>query len=145
MTAVDWTKLNGDWYNELGSKMSLTADDTGSLSGTYHSNVGGVPQDYPLSGRFDPSQLWVTVRVGISLGWTVTYIYDDLKDKDDDEDDVHKHSTATWSGLFFDDNGANPARIITQWLLTSSTEEADIWESTSVGNDTFTNIAPQPR
>ena len=52
---IDWEKLNGDWYNEHGSNVTLCADKTGSLSGTYHSAVGDVPQDYPLSRRFDPT------------------------------------------------------------------------------------------
>ena len=129
-TTVDWKNLNGVWYNQLGSKMTLSADNTGGLSGTYHSNVGGVPHDYFLGGRFDPSWPWTNDRVGITLGWAVTYIYD--------KDSLHIHSTATWSGQFFDDD----QKIITQWLLTRSTKKGDIWSSTTVGNDTFTRTKP---
>ena len=68
----------------------------------------------------------------------MTFIYDDV----DSDPPVHIHSTTTWSGLFFDDNAGKPARIITQWLLTRSTEERDIWESTHVGNDTFAKVIP---
>ena len=138
--AVDWRDLNGEWFNELGSNMTLTAVETGSLKGIYYSAVGNVPQEYPLSGRFDPTptEAWTPNRVGVPVGWAVTFIYDD----DDTDPPVHIHSTTTWSGLFFDDNGGKPAKIITQWLLTRSMQESNIWESTHVGNDTFTRDKP---
>jgi hypothetical protein len=43
---VDWTKLSGDWYNQVGSKMTLIADENGGLSGTYKSAVGNAEDGY---------------------------------------------------------------------------------------------------
>ncbi|KAJ7224590.1 chaperoned ruthenium Metallodrugs that recognize Telomeric Dna [Mycena pura] len=34
------------------------------------------------------------------------------------------------------------ARILTHWLLTSSTKPPDVWSSTNIGNDTFTRKKP---
>ena len=132
-TILNWTELNGVWHNQLGSTMNLTAKIDGSLTGTYRSRVGGVPKDYVLSGRFDPTP--PRGKEGITLGWAVTYIFDATN--------VRIRSTATWSGLFFA-TGSKSGRIITQWLLTRSAPEGSIWESTHVGNDAFTKIVPTP-
>ena len=131
-----WKDLYGVWYNQLGSKMTLTAEWGGGPSGKYHSNVGGVLHDYFLAGIFDPSsKSWTNDPVGFTLGWAVTYIYD--------KSPVHIHSTATWSGQFFNDsNSDDDGKIITQWLLTRSTKKGDIWNSTTVGNDAFTRTKP---
>lgn len=120
--------LSGNWYNELGSTMNLTADDNGGLSGKYHSAVGEPEDWYILTGRFDtrpPSE----EGVGISVGWVVTFSRD--------QDDIH--STTTWSGQYFDDG---TERIVTNWLLTKSTDPKDMWNSTNIGRDTFTRTKP---
>ena len=127
---LNWTQLNGVWHNQLGSTMNLTARIDGSLTGTYQSRVGGVPHNYVLSGRFDPTQ--PRGIEGITLGWAVTYIFDATN--------VRIRSTATWSGQFF---ASGSRRIITHWLLTRSTVEASVWESTHVGTDAFTRTAPR--
>jgi hypothetical protein len=85
---VDWKKLSGDWYNQLGSKMTLIADENGGLSGKYNSAVGEAEDFYILTGRFDTS----AIARGVSVGWVVTYRNRKL----------NAHSTATWSGQYFD-------------------------------------------
>ncbi|KAJ7280894.1 Avidin/streptavidin [Mycena rebaudengoi] len=120
---VDWKKLSGDWYNQLGSKMTLIADENGGLRGKYNSAVGHAQDFYILTGRFDACP--PESDKGISIGWVVTYRNAKL----------NAHSTATWSGQYFD--GADE-RILTQWLLTSSTAPSSVWKSTNVGHDTFT-------
>jgi hypothetical protein len=118
--------LSGDWYNQLGSKTTLIADGSGGLSGTYCSAVGTAQDFYILTGRYDadpPSDK------GVSVGWVVTWRNSKL----------NAHSTTTWSGQYFD--GGNE-RILTQWLLTSSTAPSDVWSSTNIGNDTFTRNKP---
>ena len=121
-----WKKLSGDWHNQLGSKMTLIADENGGLRGKYNSAVGEAEDFYILTGRFDarpPSD------EGVSVGWVVTYHNRKL----------NAHSTATWSGQFFYDGHE---RILTNWLLTSSTAPSSVWKSTNVGHDTFTRNKP---
>ena len=120
------TKLSGDWYNELGSKMTLTAADDGSLTGTYNSAVGDAEDFYVLAGRFDAAP---PTGEGVSIGWAVTFR----------NDYRNAHSTTAWSGQFFYDGSE---RILTQWLLTSSTTPSDVWQSTNIGHDAFTRSPP---
>lgn len=42
--------LNGDWYNELGSKMTLGVKGS-SVTGKYHTAVGDADGIYELVGR----------------------------------------------------------------------------------------------
>jgi len=121
-----WTKLSGHWYNQLGSNMALTADENGGLHGKYHSAVGEAEDFYILTGRFDTSP---PSDEGISVGWVVTWRNRKL----------NANSTTTWSGQYFD---VGEERILTQWLLTSSTEPKSAWKSTNLGYDTFTRNKP---
>jgi hypothetical protein len=125
-------KISGTWYNQLGSIMTLTTDGDGGLSGTYESAVGEAADSYILAGRYDadpPSD-----GSGTSIGWAVSFRNDEL----------NAHSTATWSGQYFaeSDDDTIPERILTHWLLTSSTVPDDVWKSTNVGSDTFTREEP---
>jgi hypothetical protein len=122
-----WKKLSGVCYNQLGSRMSLHADQNDSLSGEYKPAVGNAQDFYILTGRFDA---WISSsQKGVSIGWVVTY----------HNDQRNAHSTATWSGQYFD---GGDERIITHWLLTSNTTPKSVWRSTNVGNDTFTRKKP---
>ncbi|TFK96780.1 tamavidin1 [Pterulicium gracile] len=112
--------LNGTWFNELGSRMDLFADANGFLAGQYFSNVGNVSIFYELAGRYDISS---PADKGATLGWAVTYRTATV------------HSTATWSGQFFNDTGT-PV-ILTQWLLSRSSPLDDLWNSVTVGHDEF--------
>ena len=121
------TKLSGTWYNELGSEMILVADNNGGLSGRYKSAVGEAEDFYILAGRYDTSP---PSGEGVSLGWAVTF----------HNDKRNAHSTTTWSGQFFDDGSE---RILTHWLLTSSTTPSNVWRSTNIGHDTFIRTRPR--
>jgi hypothetical protein len=123
---VDWKKLSGDWYNRLGSKMTLTADENGGLCGKYNSAVGKAEDFYILTGRFDASP---PSNRGVSVGWVVTFRNRML----------NAHSTTTWSGQYFD---GGDERILTHWLLTSSTAPSTVWNSTNVGHEAFTRNKP---
>jgi hypothetical protein len=126
--SLDWTKLVGRWYNQLGSWMILNPPrPDGGLDGIYHSAVGKAVYEYVLTGRFDASP---PRGRGISVGWVVTYRNDRL----------NAHSTATWSGQYFDDSAGE--KILTHWLLTRSTQTENVWESTNLGTDTFTRNQP---
>jgi hypothetical protein len=122
------SKLSGTWYNELGSKMILAVDGAGGLSGSYYSAVGDAQDFYILAGRYDNAP---PSGAGTSLGWAVTF-YNNKN---------NAHSTSTWSGQYFND--ASGERILTNWLLTSSTPAASVWNSTNIGNDTFTRNPPK--
>jgi len=128
--SLDWTKLEGCWYNQLGSTMTLNAPTAdGGLDGTYNSAVGDAKYDYILTGRFDACP---PPDMGISLGWVVTY----------HNNYNNAHSTATWSGQYFNDSGDET--ILTHWLLTRSTLPGpkNVWNSTNLGTDTFTRCEP---
>ena len=118
--------LSGVWYNELGSEMTLSVDGDGGLSGKYKSAVGEAEDFYILAGRYDA---FPPPDEGVSVGWAVTFRNDKL----------NANSTATWSGQYF---AAGTERILTHWLLTSSTAAKDVWKSTNVGHDTFTRKPP---
>jgi hypothetical protein len=68
---------------------------------------------------------------GLSVGWVVTFRNRKL----------NTHSTTTWSGQYFDGDGGDE-RILTHWLLTSSTAPGSVWNLTNVGHDTFTRNKP---
>lgn len=130
MSVSNLTMLAGTWFNELASVMTLTADlATGSLQGQYNSAVGDAKDFYNLTGRFDISPPSGT---GVSVGWVVTYRNRLL----------NAHSTATWSGQYFSGDDGGDERILTQWLLTSSTNQSSVWSSTNIGHDEFTRKKP---
>ncbi|KAF7341783.1 Structural origins of high-affinity biotin binding To Streptavidin [Mycena sanguinolenta] len=131
-------KLFGDWYNQLGSHMILCPDGDGGIRGEYYSAVGDAEHLYTLTGRYDaappdappdgsatPSFLYK----GVSVGWVVTWR----------NSYRNAHSTTTWSGQYFHEG---VERILTHWLLTSSTTPEFVWDSTNVGHDTFTRTRP---
>jgi hypothetical protein len=125
---VDWTKLSGDWYNQVGSKMTLIADENGGLSGTYKSAVGNAEDSYVLTGCFDvcpPS------GEGVSVGWVVSF----------NNSKRNAHSTTAWSGQYYFDGGDE--RIVTRWLQTSSTAPSSVSQSTNVERGTFTRDNPR--
>lgn len=123
-------KISGTWYNELGSTMILTADATGGLSGRYNSAVGRAQDFYVLTGRYDTNPPSDT---GISLAWTVAF-HNSFR---------NAHSTSGWSGQYFDEDDEEGERIITHWLLTTSSTSESVWSSTNIGTDTFTRNMPE--
>ncbi|KAJ3804454.1 streptavidin v2 precursor [Lentinula aff. lateritia] len=117
--------LSGSWINERGATMILTADKNGGLTGQYNSAVGNLnaTKFYNLTGRFDtlpPSD------AGISVGWVLDWKNDVLND----------HAVTTWSGQYFDND--NVETILTQWLLTISSSQANVGQSIVTGHDKFT-------
>lgn len=120
--------LCGEWYNALGSKMSLSTDVNGGLMGTYCSAVGNAQDFYLLTGRFDSSP---PSQGGVSIGWVVTFR----------NESRNAHSTTAWGGQYFDKtNGVE--RITTNWLMSYSTKPEDNWNLTNIGNDAFTRKKP---
>lgn len=118
--------LGGTWYNELGSQMTLEAAN-GALSGTYNSAVGSAEYEYALAGRYntDPSS------GGQALSWAVAW----------QNQYGNSNSATAWAGQYQVD-AAGVEEIYTLWLLASEMPESDDWESTKVGQDTFTRTKP---
>jgi hypothetical protein len=46
--------ISGHWYSELGSRLHLTTDPAGGVSGSYFSTAGHAHGIFPLVGRYDP-------------------------------------------------------------------------------------------
>lgn len=114
--------IGGTWYNELGSTMTLQYGPVpGQMTGTYQSGVG-TSGKFSLVGSYDPNNN--------TLGFVVTW----------NNGTIERNSTTSWCGQYFDDVGDEI--LLTTWLLCESTAEADIWESTLVGQDQFTRNQP---
>ncbi|WP_259015294.1 avidin/streptavidin family protein [Emticicia fluvialis] len=114
--------LEGVWYNELGSKMTLQVLGS-NISGTYETKVGDAEGMYNLIGQVDG-------QTGncMAIGWVVVW-QNGLMNSD---------SVTSWSGQFRTDFG--DPMIVTTWLLTTETSISNEWQSTIVGKDYFTKI-----
>lgn len=116
--------LNGKWYNELGSSMTLTVNGN-SITGTYQTTVGDASGIYDLVGRTDTDND-TSQAIGFVVVWQNQYGSSD--------------SVTTWSGQYQIINGVDT--IVTTWLLTQETDPDDDWASTMVNKDLFTRVAP---
>jgi hypothetical protein len=114
--------LNGTWYNELGSVMTIQTNGN-TISGTYQTAVGDATGIYNLIGQTDTDN-----DASQAVGWVV--IWQNQYSSSD--------SLSAWSGQFQVINGI--PTIVTTWLLTKETNPNDDWRSTLVGQDTFTTI-----
>ncbi|HWH08341.1 MAG TPA: avidin/streptavidin family protein [Candidatus Thermoplasmatota archaeon] len=116
--------LDGVWYNELGSKMTLKTNGA-QLMGLYETAVGAAKGEYPLAGLFtlDPEP-----TLGFVVAWQNSF--------------GSLRSTTAWSGQYQNQSGVES--LVTTWLLTSDTTPDQNWASTLVGQDVFTR-QPPPR
>ncbi len=118
--------ISGDWVNELGSHVTFVAHRDGTLTGTYHTAVGGPTQDGVINGSWAPVD---DDDGGVLIGWTVLW-----KAKDGTP-----ISVATWSGRLYAPTNSEPhLKINTTWLLTSAIPREDKWQSVTTNQDTFT-------
>jgi avidin family protein len=63
--------LNGTWYNELGSKMTIQFNADGSITGSYTTAVsatGCAKGAFPLTGRWNVDTSNV-LSLGFAVGW----------------------------------------------------------------------------
>ncbi|MEV0740218.1 avidin/streptavidin family protein [Streptomyces sp. NPDC050549] len=120
--------ISGDWYNEFGSHLRITADPNGSIRGTYISATGHAVGTYPLVGRYDTAAV---PGHGTPLGWAVAWR----------NGRTDAGSVTSWSGQYYEDGGE---KIYVTWLLTASAIATSAWEATSVGQDVFTRELPSP-
>ncbi|WP_340067088.1 avidin/streptavidin family protein [Ascidiimonas aurantiaca] len=116
--------LDGEWFNELGSCMTLTTNGN-SITGTYQTAVGDASGTYNLVGRTD-AQSGGSQAVGFVVVWQNDY--------------GNSKSVTTWSGQYQSIDGEEI--IVTTWLLTQETEVSSDWKSTLVNKDVFTRHIP---
>lgn len=114
--------LNGTWYNELGSVMTIQTNGN-IISGTYQTSVGDATGVYTLIGQTDTDN-----DASQAVGWVV--VWQNQYGSSD--------SVTTWSGQFQVVDGI--PTIVTTWLLTQETDPHDDWRSTLVGQDVFTTL-----
>jgi len=117
--------LDGDWYNELKSKMVLTVKGP-AITGKYHTAVGSATGIYDLVGRID-SKAGSSRAIAFVVSW--------------ENDDGNSEAVTAWSGEV-QAEGQDDERIITTWLLTVETDPKNNWKSTIVGQDVFTRTPP---
>jgi hypothetical protein len=116
--------VDGDWFNELGSKISLTMHGR-VITGTYHTAVGAGQGQYKITGYMDSDDDSNNV-----IGWVVLW--------NNEQGDTK--SLTSWSGQL---QQADQEEVITTlWLLTTETDPKSDWKSTYVGQDIFTRIQP---
>jgi hypothetical protein len=108
--------LQGTWYNQLGSELTIEVDGQGTIRGTYRPGTGAVAGNtYPVTGSFDPHPTGKATVVGFVVDWTEV------------------HCVTVWSGQYHHGDRA----IRATWLMATETDAADEWKSTFVGHDVF--------
>jgi hypothetical protein len=115
--------LEGTWFNELGSTMTINPVTPNGFSGTYQtavSTTGCAQGVFTLIGISD------TDNDGTSVAFAVAWT----------NGSSQCHSVTAWSGQLQIIN--NEEQIIATWLLTSETNPGQDWASTLVGSDIFT-------
>ncbi len=116
--------LNGTWYNELGSSMTLVISGN-SITGTYQTAVGNASGLYDLVGQTDTDND-SSQAIGFVVVWQNQYGSSD--------------SVTAWSGQYQVVNGVDT--IVTTWLLTQETDPSEDWSSTLINKDVFTKTPP---
>ena len=111
-------RLQGIWFNQFGSRLNLTVDETGRLAGTFDSSVGGVDRAHPVTGFFAADTESPDGAVGFAVSWGTA------------------HSLTVWSGHYREKDDA----IFTVWLLSEASSAHGDWRSTSVGHDEFRRV-----
>jgi hypothetical protein len=119
MTAMARARVEGSWYNELGSHLELATGDDGRLTGTFCSPVGGDDRPQPVTGFVDLAPPDGTAVLGFTVSWPAT------------------HSLSVWAGRC----DLEQQVIETTWLLASELRQDEAWHSTLVGHNRFTRHA----
>lgn len=114
VSSEDRSTISGWWHNELGTRLDLQANEDGSVTGWIDSEVGGVTGVHPIVGFVSPS----VGRRGV-IGFVVSW--------------GETRSMTTWAGHYDLEAGV----ITTNWLLTAADFDANEWQSTRVGHDTY--------
>ena len=129
--------IAGDWYNELGSKVTFVVDpkDPRQVTGTYQTAVGDAKaKTYPLVGRRDDAGMPDNL-----ISWVVVW---DPPDPAPPGEPPNLPSITAWAGLYHVVLGIE--FITTTWLLTKMLPATDDWRSTLVSMDFFFREIPTP-
>jgi hypothetical protein len=119
MRTRDTTSLDvirGNWYNQLGSRLFVEVDGSGTLTGEYRSGTGpfaGI--DYPLNGSCDPRPTACAMALGFVVDWREV------------------HGATAWVGHYLPEEDV----IRTTWIIATETNPKDDWKSTVIGHDVF--------
>ena len=116
--------INGIWYNELGSSMTLATNGK-NITGMYQTAVGNASGQYDLVGQID-------TNVGSSTAIGFVVMWNNASGSSD--------CVTVWSGQCQVINGEDI--IVTTWLLTGETDPSDDWASTLINKDVFTRAQP---
>ena len=108
-------QLTGPWFNQLGSRLDLKADEDGQLTGTIHSPVGGIGGSHRVTGYVDATSDARDRALGFAVSWGSA------------------DSVTVWSGHYRQDEGV----IFATWLLSRSAPGSGEWRSTLIGHDQF--------
>lgn len=114
--------LVGTWQNQLGSSMEIKSVTDSTITGVYTTAVsekGCAKGEFQLVGRTTPPKDKNQV-VAFTVAWN---------NKQSD-----CNSVTAWSGSYDDKSG----KITVFWLLTSGASSPQSWDSTLIGEDTFT-------
>jgi hypothetical protein len=119
--------LLGNWYNELGSTMTINDVTGGQIAGSYTtavSSTGCAQGSFNLLGVTD------TDSGGEGVAFSVCWL----------NTTSQCASVTAWSGQAQTINGQD--QIIAFWLLTVESAPAADWYATHVGQDVFTRAQP---
>jgi len=120
--------VDGVWYNELGSQMTIAVDDE-SITGEYNTAVGQAGGIYELVGSIDVDG--DPTADGQAIAWVVVW---------NNAEHGSSHSITAWSGQYQIIDAEET--IITLWLLTGETPPDADWSATRVNQDLFTRNPP---
>ncbi len=108
--------VQGNWCNQLGSRLYLEVDESGTLRGQYRSGTGPLAGNaYQLHGSCDPRPTAFPMALGFVVDWREV------------------HGATAWVGHYFPEEEV----IRTTWVMATETDPQDDWKSTVIGHDVF--------
>lgn len=118
-------RLNGEWVNELGSRMELVVEGS-RLTGWYETavSIGQTRGHYPLIGYVNTSSITGTPVLSFIVGW--------------DNETTNLCSTTAWVG-YLEEEGI----LHTTWLLVHEAID-NRWANLRVGHNHFRRVRPRP-
>lgn len=119
-------RLDGVWINDYASRMEITVDATGFVSGRYASHTGDVGT-YRVIGLTDAHCLSGNQGVSLAIQW---------RPLDAEGDSPGWHMISGMVGQLQTVDGAD--RLTVQHLLVQETAPGDNWQSTFVDKLIFT-------
>jgi len=108
--------IQGKWCNQLGSRLYLEVDESGTLRGQYRSGTGPLAGNaYLVHGSCDPGPTAFPMTLGFVVDWREV------------------HGATAWVGHYYPEEEV----IRTTWIMATETDPQDDWKSTLIGHDLF--------